>query len=130
MSYEYYNYSTCKHKKDDTEKSLYMEILSQVKKRILSGEIKSGEKLESIRKIASERNVSNLTVLKAYKMLLDEKLVVSQKGKGYYISNYAKEQIQKHNTDLLNNNLKKAVQSAKLANMKFDDVRNMVNLLW
>ena len=45
---------------------LYEQIVSQIKTQIMSGELKAGEALPSIRSLAKSLQISVLTVQKAY----------------------------------------------------------------
>lgn len=58
---------------DDRSKlSLYEQIQSQIKAQILSGDIKPGEMLPSIRTLAKEIKVSIITTKRAYEELEKE----------------------------------------------------------
>ncbi|EOT24446.1 hypothetical protein C805_02658 [Eubacterium sp. 14-2] len=48
---------------------LYEQIVSQIKTQIMSGELKAGEALPSIRSLAKSLQISVLTVQKAYDIL-------------------------------------------------------------
>ena len=49
-----------------TSRPLYEQISTQVKAQIMSGELKAGEPLPSIRSLAKSLQISVLTVQKAY----------------------------------------------------------------
>ena len=53
---------------------LYEQIVSQIKTQIMSGELKAGEALPSIRALAKSLQISVLTVQKAYDILLEQTL--------------------------------------------------------
>ena len=52
-----------------TSRPLYEQISTQVKAQIMSGELKAGEPLPSIRALAKSLQISVLTVQKAYDLL-------------------------------------------------------------
>lgn len=58
-------------------------ILSQL---ILAGELKAGEKLVASRVLASDCGVSRNTIMLAYEQLLAEGYVISQTGRGTFVS--------------------------------------------
>jgi len=64
---------------------IYKQIYLQVKKEVLMGRLREGEKLPTIRELAWRLNVNVNTVLKAYERLVLEGLVESQQGKGFFI---------------------------------------------
>lgn len=69
---------------------LYIQLYNNIKRMIEKEEIKEGEKLPSIRKLANKLHVNNITVVNAYKRLEKEDYIYSIKGSGTYVkkSNY------------------------------------------
>ncbi len=63
----------------------YFEIYLMIKKRIISGEYKSEQKLPSKRVMADMTGYSLITVEKAYSMLSDEGYIISKERSGYYV---------------------------------------------
>lgn len=63
----------------------YEEIAKYIKKRISSDSIKSGEKLPSIRSISEKFKCSKSTVVKAYEIMENEKIIYSVPKSGYYL---------------------------------------------
>ncbi|WP_138204672.1 PLP-dependent aminotransferase family protein [Haloimpatiens lingqiaonensis] len=66
------------------EKSKYTQIYIKIKKLIETSKIEEGEKLPSIRKLASFLDVNNVTVVNAYKKLEEEGYAVQKIGSGTY----------------------------------------------
>lgn len=64
---------------------IYIQLYQQVIKRILDGNIKEGEALPSVRKVAAEYQLNPVTISKAYQMLQDEYYVEKQRGKGLFV---------------------------------------------
>ncbi len=72
---------------DDRSKlSLYEQIQCQIKAQILSGDIKPGEMLPSIRTMAKEIKVSIKTTKRAYEELEKEGFLETVQGKGTFVS--------------------------------------------
>jgi len=69
----------------DPEKPIYLQLYQQVVTRILDGNIKEGEALPSVRKVAAEYRLNPITISKAYQMLQDEEVVEKQRGKGLFV---------------------------------------------
>ena len=65
---------------------LYEQIVSQIKTQIMSGEMKAGEALPSIRSLAKSLQISVLTVQKAYDILQEDGFIKATAGKGCYVS--------------------------------------------
>jgi DNA-binding transcriptional MocR family regulator len=62
----------------------YMQIARHIKKLIDKGVIRDGEKLPSIRKLASFLSVNNDTIINTYKKLQDEGYALQKMGSGTY----------------------------------------------
>lgn len=65
---------------------LHAQISRQVRARILSGTVKEGSALPSIRAMAREQHVSVITVQRAYDDLQREGLLHAKKGKGLFVA--------------------------------------------
>ncbi|MBF7096728.1 PLP-dependent aminotransferase family protein [Alkalibacter sp. M17DMB] len=65
-------------------KHLYIQLYKYFKDCILSGEIKKGEKLPSIRMLAKELNISKITVEGAYSQLVAEGYIENIPRRGYF----------------------------------------------
>ena len=64
---------------------IYEQIKEQIKAGILSGEIKEGEVLPSIRILAKDLKISVITTTRAYADLEQEGFVANVHGKGCYV---------------------------------------------
>ena len=65
---------------------LYIQIYHNIKKSIIYGEIKAGEKLPSLRSLSQSLGISITTVQLAYNQLLVEGYTDSRPQSGYYVS--------------------------------------------
>ena len=65
---------------------IYEQIMSQIKAKIMCGELKEEEMLPSVRTFARELKVSALTVKKAYDALEEEGFVITIHGKGSFVT--------------------------------------------
>ena len=60
---------------------IYTQLINQIKKLIVKGELKTGEMLPSVRSLAGDLGVNMHTVNKGYNLLVDEGVLVkSQRG--------------------------------------------------
>jgi len=65
---------------------LYQQIADEVKAAFLRGYIQSGERLPSIRELASNLGINPTTIVKAYDLLEHERLIIRRHGQGAYVS--------------------------------------------
>src|SRR5919197_1431605 len=70
----------------DSNAPLYQALYFHLRAAILSGELKSGMKLQSTRALAEELNISRNTVLTAYRQLLAEGYLESSEGSGTFVA--------------------------------------------
>ncbi len=65
---------------------MYLQILEQIKLKILAGDWPPGRALPSIRELAAETKVSVITVKRAYLELEHEGLIVTHQGRGSFVA--------------------------------------------
>ena len=65
---------------------LYEQIYAAIRDDILSGTLRTGEKLPSKRSLAQHLEVSVITVENAYGQLLAEGYIRSEEKKGYFVN--------------------------------------------
>ena len=70
----------------EAKKHLYQQLYSQLKNLILTGELEVDTKLPSIRKLAKQLEVNNVTVVNAYNLLAEEDLVYKKVGSGTFVA--------------------------------------------
>src|SRR5512143_596110 len=79
---------------------LYEQIVQQIEKRFLSGDLKVGDRLPPERELAEQFGVSRTAVREAGKALRQRGLVEIQPGRGTFITNGASEAV-RHSLGLL-----------------------------
>ena len=65
---------------------IYEQIIDEVKEGILKGIIEPGEKLPSVRELAKMLTLNPNTIQKAYQELERQKVTVTIRGKGTFVS--------------------------------------------
>ncbi len=68
------------------KRPIYVQIVDGIKEQIIKGTLKPGDKILSIRQLATLLSVTPNTVGKAYNELERQKILVSMLGKGNYIN--------------------------------------------
>ncbi|MEG9429750.1 MAG: PLP-dependent aminotransferase family protein [Christensenellaceae bacterium] len=71
------------------KKPLYETLYEKIKKDVVSGKIRQGEKLPSKRVFAERLGVSVITVDAAYRLLIDEGYVYSKERSGFFVGDAA-----------------------------------------
>ena len=70
----------------DNERPIYLQLMEMIKIQIISGKIKPGEKLPSVRDYAHEVKVNPNTVQKALTELERENLIYTERTNGKYVT--------------------------------------------
>ncbi len=102
---------------------IYIEIVVLFSNKILSGEYQAKSRVPSIRLTASNFNVNMNTVVRAYKLLEQKRLIYKKRGKGYFVVDDARDRLIRFHrkifrTELLPN----IIREMQLLNISIDDV--------
>jgi GntR family transcriptional regulator len=68
------------------KRPMYLQIMEQIKQRIVVGDWREGQPIPSIRQLAVDLEVSVITVKRAYLELEREGVIVTQQGKGSHVA--------------------------------------------
>ena len=108
---------------------IYQQIAEHIKTDILSGKMKQGEYLPSIRSLAKELKISVITTMKAYELLETEGLVTAAQGKGFYVNAQDSEMLREQHLRKVEDALQEAIAAAKIAGMSEDELQVMLQTL-
>lgn len=97
--------------------AIYEQIVNQLKNAIVTGELKAGEALPSIRSLAAELGVSVITTKRAYEELEKEGLIRSVAGKGFYVCEYNTDYLKEKQLMMLEKRLGEVIEEAKQAGL-------------
>ena len=64
---------------------IYLQVVTQLKQSIASGQLKAGDQLPTVRQLATDLRVNFNTIARAYRMLDEEGVISTQQGRGTYI---------------------------------------------
>ena len=70
----------------DNNLPIYIQIMNYLKKQIISGQLKEGDKLYSVRELSSKLKVNPNTIQRSYQELEREELVYTQRGLGTFVT--------------------------------------------
>ena len=90
--------------KDD--RPIYEQIVSQFKEMIISGKLKSGEALPSIRALAKDLRISVITTKRAYEELERDGFIETVAGKGSFVAEQNTEAIKEEKLKAIENHLR------------------------
>ena len=109
---------------------IYEQIASQIKTLIISGALKEGEMLPSMRLLAKELKISVITTKRAYEELEREGFIISQTGKGCFVAGKNMELIREAQLQKIEQQLTKAVETARMSDISLEEMQEMLALLY
>lgn len=110
-------------------KPIYEQISSQVRAQILSGALKAGERLPSIRVLADGLGVSVITTKRAYSDLEGEGLVETVQGKGCFVSRQNKALLRERRMRHVEDLMAQATAEARDIGLTRDQLHDMLDLM-
>ena len=109
---------------------IYDQIVSQVKAQILSGKLKEGDALPSLRALAKDLRISVITTKRAYEELEREGFIVSLTGKGSFVAGANTELIRGEHLRRLEDHLREAVSLSHLCGLDLDGLTSILSMLY
>ena len=106
---------------------IYRQLEDQIRSAILTGDLKAGEGLPSLRHLSRELRVSVLTVTRAYTELAQEGLVENIQGKGTFVTDSGDKVMRQHLEDRVQSLLGEAVDTARRAGIEPDRIRGLLD---
>ena len=80
---------------------IYEQIKIQIKELVLSGKLKSGEQLPSIRLMAKDLKVGVITVKRAYDDLFAEGFTINVAGRGIFVADIDADRVKEIHIEML-----------------------------
>ncbi len=111
------------------ERPIYAQIADQVKAKILSGELREGDALPSIRLLAKELRISVITTKRAYEDLERDGFVRSIPGKGSYVAPQNAELHREAARKTVEEHLLRALEAARAGGVPDREVAETLSLL-
>ena len=107
---------------------IYEQICSQIKSRIISGELAEGDALPSMRVLAKELRISVITTKRAYEELERDGFIVSYPGKGSFVAGRNLEFIREEHLRQIEDLLGRARALAAQCGLSDDELAEMLRL--
>ena len=108
---------------------IYEQLMEQIKNEIISGGLKEGEALPSVRTLSGELRISALTVKKAYDKLEEENFVNTVHGKGTFVTATDRELAMEARRHAVEEDFCHAVEKARTVGMSDEDIKELFNII-
>ena len=111
-------------------KPIYEQITDQVKSQIMSGQLKAGDALPSMRALAQSLRISLITTKRAYNDLEAEGFIETVAGKGSFVAAQDPQLLREANLRLAEESIRRAVEVAKRGGITREELTEMVDILY
>ncbi|MGG7056665.1 GntR family transcriptional regulator [Clostridium nigeriense] len=110
----------------NSKEPIYLQIIAYMKKKIVSGELKGGERILSVREYASEIKVNPNTIQKVYSELENQGLIYTQRGIGKFVTE-DEEKITALREELFNETIDKFIEDSKALGFRKESILAIIS---
>lgn len=114
---------------NNSETPIYEQIKEQIKAMILSGDLKEGDGLPSMRLLAKELRISIITTKRAYEELEREGYIESYTGKGSFVKGINMEMVKETVVYEIEGMFDEILDKAKIAGISRKELFEILQLL-
>ncbi len=107
---------------------IYEQIVSQIKAKVISGELQEGDALPSMRLLAKELRISVITTKRAYEELEREGFIVSMTGRGSFVAGKDLEFVREEHLRQIEELMGRIVELASACDIGMDELSEMLRL--
>lgn len=115
---------------NNTGKPIYEQITTQVKSMIISGELKAGDAIPSMRALAKSLHVSVITVQRAYEELQRDGFIETTVGRGSFVSAQNKEFYQEEQQRIAEEHLQIAAEIGRTNRISLEKLTELLALFY
>lgn len=113
-----------------SDKPIYEQITSQIKEIIMKGELKPGDEMPSMRKLAKDLHVSLITIQRAYDDLGKDGFIQTVPAKGTFVSAQNQDFIREENLRRIEKLLAEASSLARQNGISLEQLKNTLDLVF
>lgn len=111
------------------DRPIYAQIVDYCLNCIASGQWLPGQRIPSVKEMSISMAVNNRTVLRAYDALSDDRLIVQQRGMGYFLAADAPARVlEVRRREFLERTLPQFVERMQSLGLSFADVEHYLQL--
>ena len=115
---------------NSSDKPIYEQITTQMKNLIMSGQLKEGMPLPSMRTLAKELRISVITTKRAYEDLEADGFITTMPGRGSFVAPQNPALHREESLKQMEEHLQHAIDASRRGGITKDEVRETLDLLW
>ncbi|MEF9922649.1 MAG: GntR family transcriptional regulator [Anaerovoracaceae bacterium] len=108
-----------------SRKSIYEQVVDNVKELIMTSVLVTGEKLPSVRELSKMITVNPNTVMKAYQELEREGYIYTTSGVGTFVADKSELCVDSKRLEEVKNSLLNAFKQLQYLGLSFDDAKDV-----
>ncbi|MCI6082633.1 MAG: GntR family transcriptional regulator [bacterium] len=112
------------------QEPIYAQITRQIQEKILSGELREGDALPSIRALARDLRISVITTKRAYEDLEAAGFITTMPGRGSFVAPQNPALHREQALTQVEEALSQAIAAARRGGVSLEEVTETLNLLW
>ena len=106
--------------------TIYMQIADHICENIMNKKVNQGDRIESVREMASNIQVNPNTVMRTFSYLQDQGIIFNKRGIGYFVSGDAVNRIKGiKKEDFVNNYLPEVFKMMDLLGISFKELEEI-----
>ena len=113
-----------------SDKPIYEQICTQIKDLIITGQLKEGDALPSMRFLDKELRVSVITTKRAYEELEQDGFITTLPGKGSFVAGTNLELIREENLKRIEQHMLQIKELAARCSLSLEDLQEMLALFY
>lgn len=110
----------------NSKEPIYTQIINHLKKMIVKGKLKGGERILSVRECASELKVNPNTIQRAYTELEEDGLIYTQRGIGKFVVD-DEEKVKELRVDMFSEVMNNFINESKELGVSKIEIINILN---
>ena len=105
-------------------KGIFLQIADSISEKVMEGKYPPGEKIPSVRELATEMGVNPNTVMRTYSELQIRGIIDNKRGVGYYVSNEAIDIIRQwKRQEFFETDLPLIVKQTRILDISFEELK-------
>ena len=113
----------------ENNQSIYIQIADTLSDKIINGEYRPGDKIPSVRELASEVGVNPNTIMRTYNELQSNEIIENKRGIGYFVTSSAPDRIiQERKKIFFKKSLPQFIKEAAQLDISPEELKKHLNL--
>ena len=115
---------------NSSEEPIYQQIITQIKAQIMSGDLRSGDSLPSMRLLAQQLRISLITTKHAYEELERDGFIENFVGKGCFIKSQNTDFLREESIRKTEEAMTKACEYARNCGLTLEDCKEILEMIY